>query len=125
MMQMDEKPFDLDPDREVLYTTNKDLANKNYLIEIARDTTKQLLISAQNVSEEENFLIELPEVKSKEILEGFGNSYEEIADNLNIMRKRLVLLNPVRRGADAQKFKAQPRKKKKKAKTAKKTKKTL
>ena len=43
----------------------------------------------------ESLLIELPEKRAQEILKEFQNDYERIASSLQVMNKRLVLLNPV------------------------------
>ena len=44
----------------------------------------------------ESLLIELPEKRATEILKEFANDYERVASSLQVMNKRLVLLNPVR-----------------------------
>ena len=43
----------------------------------------------------ESLLIELPERRAQEILNEFSNDYEGMAGSLQVMNKRLVLLNPV------------------------------
>jgi hypothetical protein len=48
------------------------------------------------VESPESFLIELPEKKAQEILIQFQNEYEKMASSLNVINKRLVLLNPVK-----------------------------
>ena len=40
-------------------------------------------------------MIELPERRAADILNEFGNDYESMASSLQVMNKRLVLLNPV------------------------------
>lgn len=42
----------------------------------------------------ESLLIELPERRAQEILNEFNNDYEGMASSLQVMNKRLVLLNP-------------------------------
>lgn len=39
-------------------------------------------------------MIEIPEKKAQDILQTFGSDYEKIASSLNIVSKRLMLLNP-------------------------------
>ena len=43
------------------------------------------------------FLIELPKLKAFEVLETFHNNFDEMVDNLDIQKNRLVILNPRRR----------------------------
>lgn len=40
-------------------------------------------------------MIELPERRAADILNEFNNDYESMASSLQVMNKRLVLLNPV------------------------------
>lgn len=40
-------------------------------------------------------MIELPERRAQDILNEFQNDYESMASSLQVMNKRLVLLNPV------------------------------
>jgi len=42
----------------------------------------------------ESLLIELPNKRAHEILMQFGEDYEKMASSLQVMNKRLVLLNP-------------------------------
>ncbi len=42
------------------------------------------------------FLIELPKTKASSVLENFGGSYDTMAENLDIIKNRLVILNPNR-----------------------------
>jgi hypothetical protein len=46
------------------------------------------------VESPQSLLIEIPEKRAAEILPNFNNDYELIASSLNIVSKRLVLLNP-------------------------------
>ena len=59
-------------------------------------TCRHLFIAAYDVESPESFLIDLPEKKAQEVLLEFNNNYELMADSLQIMNKRMVLLNPVR-----------------------------
>ena len=65
-----------------------------YIIEISSDNSC-LFIAAYDVESPESLLIELPEKKAEDILREFSNDYEQMANCLQVMNKRLVLLNPV------------------------------
>jgi len=54
-----------------------------------------LNIAAYDVESPESLLIELPEKRAQDILREFSNDYEKMACSLQVMNKRLVLLNPV------------------------------
>ena len=63
-------------------------------MEISSNNT-HLFIAAYDVESPESLLIELPERRAQEILNEFSNDYESMAGSLQVMNKRLVLLNPV------------------------------
>ena len=42
----------------------------------------------------ESLLIEIPEKKAQDILLAFNNDYEYLANSLNIVNKKLMLINP-------------------------------
>jgi hypothetical protein len=63
-------------------------------VEISSNNT-HLFIAAYDVESPESLLIELPERRAQDILNEFGNDYESMASSLQVMNKRLVLLNPV------------------------------
>lgn len=44
---------------------------------------------------DESLLIELPQRKAQDILKEFQSDYEQLASSLQVINKRLVLLNPV------------------------------
>ena len=54
-----------------------------------------MFIAAFDVETDESLLIELPSKKAKEILDEFSQDYEQLASSLQVINKRLVLLNPV------------------------------
>jgi hypothetical protein len=83
----------LDENRIVLYKKGHQLGRGYYIVEISSNNS-QLYIAAYDVESPESFLIELPEKKAQEILEQFNSEYETIASNLNVINKRLVLMNP-------------------------------
>ena len=53
-----------------------------------------MLVCAFHTSSAENFIIDLKPPKDEEILNQFENDFEFLAENLSILNKRLVLLNP-------------------------------
>ena len=63
-------------------------------MEISSNNT-HLFIAAYDVESPESLLIELPERRAQEILNEISNDYESMAGSLQVMNKRLVLLNPV------------------------------
>lgn len=64
-----------------------------YIVEISSNNT-HLFIAAYDVESPESLLIELPEKRATDILKEFENDYESMANSLQVMNKRLVLLNP-------------------------------
>ena len=64
-----------------------------YIVEISSNNT-HLFIAAYDVESTESLLIELPEKKAQDILNEFNSDYEKMACSLQVMNKRLVLLNP-------------------------------
>jgi len=53
-----------------------------------------LFIAAYDVESPESLLIEIPEKRAQEILGTFNSDYEYLASSLNIVNKKLMLLNP-------------------------------
>ena len=53
-----------------------------------------LCIAAFDTRTPESLLIELPEQRAQHILNEFKNNYEFMSNSLQVMKKRLVLLNP-------------------------------
>ena len=84
----------LDENRIVLYKRSKQLGQGYYIVEISSNNT-HLFIAAYDVESPESLLIELPERKAQDILKEFNGEYEQMASSLQVMNKRLVLLNPV------------------------------
>ena len=84
----------LDENRIVLYKRSKQLGTGYYVVEISSNNS-HLFIAAHDVESPESLLIELPEKRAQEILKEFANDYERMASSLQVMNKRLVLLNPV------------------------------
>lgn len=84
----------LDENRVVLYKRSKLLGQGHYLVEIS--TNQNLLfIAAFDMETDESLLIDLPQKKAQEILREFNQDYEQLASSLQVINKRLVLLNPV------------------------------
>ena len=84
----------LDENRIVLYKRSKQLGQGYYVVEIS-STNTNLFIAAHDVESPESLLIELPEKRAQDILSEFKNDYEKMASSLQVINKRLVLLNPV------------------------------
>ena len=84
----------LDENRIVLYKRSKQLGQGFYLVEISSNDT-HLFIAAFDVETSESLLIELPEKRAQDILKEFDKDFEKMANSLQVMNKRLVLLNPV------------------------------
>lgn len=83
----------LDENRIVLYKKGKQLGQGYYIVEISSNNT-HLFIAAYDVESPESLLIELPDDRAKDILAEFNQDYESMANSLQVMNKRLVLLNP-------------------------------
>ena len=86
----------MDENRIVLYKRSKQLGQGYYIVEISSNNT-HLFIAAFDVESPESLLIELPERRAQEILREFENDYDRMASSLQVINKRLVLLNPVRK----------------------------
>lgn len=78
----------------MLYKKGKQLGSGYYIVEISSNNS-YLFIAAYDVESPESLLIELPEKKAQDILKEFSNDYESMASSLQVINKRLVLLNPV------------------------------
>ncbi len=70
------------------------MGNGYYIVEISSNNSC-LFIAAYDVESPESFLIELSEKKAEDIMKEFNNDYESMSSCLQIMNRRLVLLNPV------------------------------
>lgn len=80
----------------MLYKRSKQLGQGYFIVEISSNNT-HLFIAAYDVESPESLLIELPERRAQEILKEFDSDYDQMASSLQVMNKRLVLLNPVSR----------------------------
>ena len=83
----------LDENRIVLFKKGRSLGQGYYIVEIS-SSNDNLFIAAYDVESEESLLIELPKRRASDILNEFNNDYEAMASSLQVMNKRLVLLNP-------------------------------
>lgn len=83
----------LDEYRTVAYKKGKQLGQGYYIVEISHNTT-HFFIAAYDVESPESLLIELPSKRASDILAEFNGDYEGMASSLQVMNKRLVLLNP-------------------------------
>ena len=84
----------MDENRIVLYKKGKPLGQGYFIVEISTNNS-DLFIAAYDVESPESLLIHLPERKAKVVLSSFSNYYEAMANSLQIMNKRLILINPV------------------------------
>lgn len=64
-----------------------------YIVEISSDNNC-IFIAAYDVESPESLLIELPEARAEEILKEFNHDYDQVASCLQVINRRLVLLNP-------------------------------
>mmetsp|Transcript_10637 Transcript_10637/g.17876 ORF Transcript_10637/g.17876 Transcript_10637/m.17876 type:complete len:194 (+) Transcript_10637:760-1341(+) len=65
------------------------------MVEISTVSMRDMFIAAYDTDSPESLLIEIAdETKAQEILTQFGNQYESLANCLQVINKRLVLLNP-------------------------------
>jgi len=55
-----------------------------------------IYITAFNERSSEMFLIELPKIKALSVLSNFDDDYGNMCRNLDIIKNRLVILNPSR-----------------------------
>lgn len=79
----------------MLYKRGKQLGSGYYIVEISSNNT-HIYIAAYDVESPESLLIELPEKRAQDILKEFNNDYEQLASALQVVQRRLVLLNPVK-----------------------------
>jgi hypothetical protein len=84
----------LDENRLVLYKKSKNLGQGYYIVEISSNKT-HLFIAAFDIESPESLLIELPQRRAELILQEFNGDYEKMASSLQVMNKKLALLNPV------------------------------
>lgn len=85
----------LDENRIVLYKKGRHLGKGGYYIVEISSNNQNLFIAAYDVESPESLLIELPEKKAEEIMKEFNGDYEMMANCLQVMNNRLILLNPV------------------------------
>ena len=83
----------LDENRIVHFKKGKQLGQGYYIVEISSNSTS-LFIAAYDVESSESFLITLPEKRAADLMKEFQQSYEMMAESLQVMNKRLYLLNP-------------------------------
>ena len=66
-----------------------------YLVEISTISGQDLFIAAYDTQSDESLLIEVNDpAKRDQIIDQFQNDFEVMADSLQVISKRLVLLNP-------------------------------
>jgi len=98
----------LPENRQIHYKQVHALGTQNYTVEIST-SNDMLLIAGIDKESPESYLIELPTKRAEDILAQFDHSYERVAESLQVVNRRLVLLNPVSAFYDnlMQKFVAQ------------------
>ena len=83
----------IDPNRKVLFKKMRKLGKNIYTIEISQND-EICLIEAVDVNSPESYLIEMDNKKADQIFKMFNWDYDKITNNMSLMNKRLVLLNP-------------------------------
>lgn len=83
----------MDENRIVHYKKGKQLGSGYYIVEISSNSSF-LFVATYDVESPESFLIKLPEKRANELMVEFGNNYEMMSNCLQVMNKRLYLLNP-------------------------------
>ena len=83
----------MNENRVVLYKKRKNLGLGYFVVEIST-WNGNLCIAAFDTKTPESLLIELPDGRAQHILNEFKNNYDLMASSLQVMKKRLVLLNP-------------------------------
>jgi hypothetical protein len=64
------------------------------MVEISTNSSQTLYLAAYDMESPESLLIELPGKKAEQILTQFEKEYDLMANSLQVLQKRLVLLNP-------------------------------
>ena len=98
------------PTPQVLFECKSKLSTGLFDIRVTQTDT-HLFINADKIAGGENYVIELAEENVETILGEFQGDLEQMCSNLEVLNKRLVLLNP----------KAKKKKKRKRTKSKKKT----
>lgn len=80
--------------KEKLSSKLAKMKENKYEVEISQTEDKMFIAAANKVKHSEHYLIELDKDKGEEILKEFNNNFQVILDNLKVISRRLVLLNP-------------------------------
>jgi hypothetical protein len=80
--------------RTVLLTEEKMMGGGRHAVEISKTQDKMFLAAAKVNKHSENYTIELEFSKGDQIIYEFGGDLNKIYENLQIINRRLVLLNP-------------------------------
>lgn len=71
------------------------MGNSNYSVEISKTPEAMFISAIRYENTAESYLIELQKVKADAILKEFNNDMKSILQTLQILNRRLVLLNPI------------------------------
>jgi hypothetical protein len=85
-----------DPDsapENLLYDTTKKMKSGNFSVQVVKNG-EGLIILAERVEGGENYVIELGDDQVPLIMNEFEGDYGKLTEFLEVMNKRLVLLNP-------------------------------
>ena len=77
-----------------MFKKTRKIGKGQFIIEISK-MEGLLIIGAFNNGSPENYIIELKEPNDEEIMKTFSHDFDLMCTNLDIVNKRLVLLNPV------------------------------
>lgn len=83
-------------DREIIFQASKKMRSSTYEIEISESGQhqKMYIAAANKAKHSEHYLIELDVQKGEQILQEFKTNFNVILENLQVISRRLVLLNP-------------------------------
>jgi hypothetical protein len=94
----------LPEEREVLYQGSKSILSWSFEIEISKTIEKMYIAAVNRFKHSEFYVIDLESTKGDQILQEFNNDFDQISTNLQIISRRLVLLNP-KLAEEAKKYK--------------------
>ncbi len=88
------KVWEIPEEREIIFQASKKKGASEYEIEISEAQGKMYIAAANQTKHKEHYLIELDVEKGEQILQEFKTDFQAILDSLQIISRRLVLLNP-------------------------------
>lgn len=84
----------LHEERKIIHKASKKISRNLFEIEISEFEDKMYIAGVNSNRPKEHYLIELDIEKGKKVLQEFSEDFEKIVANLQIISRRLVLLNP-------------------------------